>query len=147
MSLLMIPSSAVVPVTKKIGNLSMYELVNVLTDRMAQNMCTAVARIAAVSSRDPDTSLRQDPPVLAKKHSLRCPKYNTRKKFTFSTMHLNKETVHEHLLQKEKLLESKTKAKYSGNMSTTRNGRWLSQNMQTLSISADKNTDSPIRHV
>lgn len=41
--------------------------------------------------------------------------------------HLNKETVHEHLLQKEKLLESKTKAKYSGNMSTTRNGRWLSQ--------------------
>lgn len=41
--------------------------------------------------------------------------------------HLNKNTVHEHLLQQEKLLESKTKPRYSGNMSATRNGRWLTQ--------------------
>lgn len=40
---------------------------------------------------------------------------------------LNKNTVHEHLLKKEKLLELKTKPKYSDSMSTTRNGRWLSQ--------------------
>lgn len=41
--------------------------------------------------------------------------------------HLNKSTVHEYLLQKERLNESSNKSKNYKNMATIRNGRWLSQ--------------------
>lgn len=38
---------------------------------------------------------------------------------------LTKKSVQEQLLQQEILAEGKNKPKYSGTMSSTRNGRWL----------------------